>query len=142
MAEMILVRSTLPQRDDDGWPVALYEQDDAHPDGEAYVAGPDPVEVARTGLVNRRISEGALEIGEGASQSPARPRLPQGRSSASAGNPPADPLAFLTDEQRAALTAAGYGTPEAIRAANDEQLDAVPGIGEAAVQKLRDATKE
>jgi 3',5'-cyclic AMP phosphodiesterase CpdA len=54
---------------------------------------------------------------------------------------PPDPLAFLSDEQRAALTAAGYGTPEAIRGATDEQLDAVPGIGEATVQKLREATR-
>lgn len=65
MAEMVMVKSLLPERDDGGFPVALYEQDAAHPDGEAFVAGPDPVEVARTGLVNRRISEDALEIVEG-----------------------------------------------------------------------------
>lgn len=69
MAELIMVRSLLEARDDDGYPVALYEADPAHPANaagkhEAFVAGPDPVQVARTGLVNRRISDGALEIVE------------------------------------------------------------------------------
>jgi hypothetical protein len=55
---------------------------------------------------------------------------------------PSDPLAFLKPEQRAALAAAGYGTPEAIRAeADDRKLDDVPGIGPETVKRLREATK-
>lgn len=52
-----------------------------------------------------------------------------------------DPLAFLTADQRAALAAKGYGSPEAIRAASDEELDAVDGIGPATVTRLREATE-
>jgi hypothetical protein len=142
MAEIITVRSLLPERDDGGYPVALYEADDQHPENsagarEAFVAGPEPVEVARTGLVNRRISEGALEIVEDAG-----PKASRRAASAPAPAAPADPLGFLSAEQRAALASAGFDSPEAIRAATDEQLDAVDGIGEATVAKLREAVKE
>ena len=45
----------------------------------------------------------------------------------------------LTDEQLGALRAAGYGDVASIRAASDEQLLAVDGIGPATVKKLREA---
>lgn len=44
---------------------------------------------------------------------------------------------FLTDDQRSALAEAGYGDDEALRAASDEDLRAVRGIGAAAVRNLR-----
>lgn len=55
--------------------VVLFEKDDAHPGGEAFVAaseGPDgiglvnePVEVGRTALVDAKIHEGQLIVVEG-----------------------------------------------------------------------------
>lgn len=48
--------------------------------------------------------------------------------------------ADLTDAQREALAAAGFTTAADVRAASDEQLLAVEGIGPAAVKKLREAT--
>jgi hypothetical protein len=61
------------------------------------------------------------------------------------GGTPESPLAFvheLTDEQRAALIAAGFGTLEALRAATDEQLREVEGVGPAAVRKIRQTLLE
>lgn len=37
------------------------ERDDAHPNGEAFVAGPDPVEVGDTPTVQRAIRDGLIE---------------------------------------------------------------------------------
>jgi DNA integrity scanning protein DisA with diadenylate cyclase activity len=47
----------------------------------------------------------------------------------------------VTVAQRDALVAAGFVTAADIRAATDEQLDAVDGIGPETVKKLREATK-
>lgn len=56
----IHVVSTLPARDDGGSQVALFEIDAAHPGGQAYVAGPVPVEVSPTAEVSRAIHEGRM----------------------------------------------------------------------------------
>ena len=40
--------------------VALWEVHDDHPGGEVFVAGPEPVEVAQTSLVNEKLSRGIL----------------------------------------------------------------------------------
>ena len=48
-----------------------------------------------------------------------------------------DPAGLLTPAQHAALEKAGYHTADDIRAASDEQLRGVEGIGTAAVEKLR-----
>jgi hypothetical protein len=44
----------------------------------------------------------------------------------------------LPVEQADGLRRAGYDSPEAIRAASDEQLDAVPGVGPATIRTLRE----
>lgn len=61
MARYITVKSTIPTRPDGGNVVALYETHADHPDGEAFVAGPEPVKVSRTPAVHRLISDGTLE---------------------------------------------------------------------------------
>lgn len=142
MADLITVRSLLPARDDDGFPVALYEADDQHPANaagkhEAFVAGPDPVEVARTGLVNRRISEGALEIVE-RPKAPTPARLLQASSSQSG---PRDLFAGLSAAQRTALTEAGYTDADSVRSATGEELEAVDGVGPVAIATLRANTE-
>lgn len=60
--EMIWIASTLPTQDDGGDKVVLFEQDRAHPDGEAFVAGPKPVQVARTAGVERVLREGTAVV--------------------------------------------------------------------------------
>lgn len=67
-AEIITVKSTLKPEPDGGNPVALYEKhpdhpkaNEADPEGEAYVAGPNPVKVAKTPAVLKKLSEGVLE---------------------------------------------------------------------------------
>lgn len=142
--KLIWVRSTIPTRRDGGNTVALYEADDAHPDGEAFVAGPEPVQVARTTQVHRLISDGTLEeVDAPKAEEPDTPaRSATTQQTVTSTLPPADPLAFLSDEQRTALATAGFDSPEKIRSATDEQLDAVPGIGTATIERLREATKE
>lgn len=63
----IWVRSALPpavnretQKEDGSHPVALWERDDAHPEGEVFIAGPAPVECARTGAVMAAMREGKI----------------------------------------------------------------------------------
>lgn len=51
-----------------------------------------------------------------------------------------DPFAAVSEEQAESLKEAGFDTAEKIRAASDDELDSVDGIGPAAVAKLRDAT--
>lgn len=52
----------------------------------------------------------------------------------------ADPFSVVTEDQAAALKAAGFDTADKIRAASDDELQAVSGVGPAAVSKLREAT--
>jgi hypothetical protein len=54
--EHIMVRGTDTPAPDGGVRVGLWEQHPEHPDGEVLVAGPTPVEVARTPLVDQAIS--------------------------------------------------------------------------------------
>ncbi len=52
-----------------------------------------------------------------------------------------DPLAVLEpldENQVEALRDAGFDTPEALRNASDEELDAVPDIGPATIRKIRE----
>ena len=57
MTELINVRSA---RSDER--VALWEKDDEHPGGEAYVAGSAAVQVATTSAVIRKIADGEIEV--------------------------------------------------------------------------------
>jgi hypothetical protein len=57
----IWVRSILPVAADGGTPVAFYEQDPAHPGGEAWVTGPDPVEVGNIASVLAAIGDKRIE---------------------------------------------------------------------------------
>lgn len=59
--QLINVRSTLKPKPDGGNPVALREVNPKHPGGEAFVAGPKPVEVALTAEVQAKLREGVLE---------------------------------------------------------------------------------
>lgn len=73
----IFVASALPDRPDGGHQVALWEADEAHPTGEVWIAGPAPVEVARTPGVTTAIAEGRMvEV------SPAEARKLQARDQA------------------------------------------------------------
>lgn len=58
--KFITVKSTLPAKPDGGHPVALYERNASHPDGEAFVAGDKPVKVAVTPEVSRLMRDGVL----------------------------------------------------------------------------------
>lgn len=139
MANLIIVRSTIPTRADGGNVVVLYETHEDHPDGEAYVAGPTPVRVARTGLVHRLISDGALEEVEAEPEPVVASRTVQTPPPATQD---ADVIPGVTVAQRDALVAAGFETTDDIRAATDDDLLAVDGIGHATVERLREATKE
>lgn len=59
--EKITVKSTLKAKPDGGDPVALWEKDPAHPNGEAFVAGSAPVEVGKTAEVARLLANKTLE---------------------------------------------------------------------------------
>lgn len=61
MAETIRVRSLLPVAADGGDPVALFEKNARHPNGEAFVAGKAIVEVAETPTVAVALAEQRIE---------------------------------------------------------------------------------
>jgi hypothetical protein len=130
--------------------VAIWERDARHPDGEIYLAdGDEPIEAYRTGAVQARIADGRLVETEARPKArpadtapaptPSQASVPPGATQTGAGD--ADPLAFLTDDQRGALAEKGFVTLDDIREASDDELDAVPGIGEATVTRLREAAK-
>ena len=59
--DVVKVRSTLTPKKDGGDVVVLWEQDDAHPGGQAFIAGPAPVEVALTPAVSKLLRDGVIE---------------------------------------------------------------------------------
>ncbi len=61
--DLVWVKSTLPTAKDGGDKVVLAENDTRHPNGEwAYIAGPTPVQVARTPDVERVLREGTAAL--------------------------------------------------------------------------------
>lgn len=53
--------------------VAIWERDDAHPDGEIYLVGGDaPIEVEETALVRERMAKDLIVRVEGGQRQPAR----------------------------------------------------------------------
>lgn len=66
MSDHITVKSTLPEKPDGGNEVVLWEIHEDHPEGEAFVAGPNPVKVGRTPLVLKALGDKRLvEVGTG-----------------------------------------------------------------------------
>ena len=127
--------------------VAIWDRDEAHPDGEVFLAKPQPddteqepeIEVAETAGVLQALGDGRLARAERrrAPVPPATPSPPPSQTQTAPAGTPA-----VTDQQRAALATAGFETAEQIRAATDEQLLDVDGIGPATVTRLREATRE
>lgn len=83
----------------------------------------------------KRLQEQLAQFGPNQQQAGA-PVAPQ-----NAGNDALAQMA-LTGEQGAALDKAGLASVEALRAASDDQILAVEGIGAATLKKIREATKE
>ena len=59
-AEHITVKSALPTAPDGGHKIALFERDPSHPNGEAFISGPEPVEVGKTPGVVAALRSGAI----------------------------------------------------------------------------------
>jgi hypothetical protein len=78
---LIYVKSNLPPTADGGDPVAFWERNPEHPDGEVFVAGSEPVQVAETGEVNGAIKDGRVVKVEGA----------KSKTKTAADGPPATP---------------------------------------------------
>jgi len=104
-----------------------------------------PVEVDEATAKSWR-ERGLLHTGRGPTEQEAvRLRLAgvaaRDRDEDDEGREPERQLVFLpvTPAQYDALTAAGYGSPEAVSAASDEELLAIEGIGEGALKRLRAA---
>src|SRR5690349_3452734 len=104
--------------------------------GETYGPGND-VEIADAeALAAIRSKQAKLQAAESGAQppTPTEPAAPPTGGNA----PPADPLADAVGATEAqALRDMGFGDRAAIAAASDDDLMAVPGIGEAKLKKLR-----
>ena len=109
--------------------VALWERSPDHPHGEVYVAGDRVVEVAVTQEGARRLANKTLvEVSGKEAKAATVPDAPQDAQTWPEG---------VTDEQQAALGAAGYNTLAAAQAASDDDLLTVAGIGAATVKRIR-----
>lgn len=64
--DKITVRSALGKKADDGYPLAIYERHEDHPNGELYIADNKVHSVAPTAAVMRALREGRLVETEGA----------------------------------------------------------------------------
>lgn len=60
--DTITVKGTAEANKDGSFPVAVWERDEAHPDGEAFVAGPTEVEVGKTYAVTSALQKGEIEV--------------------------------------------------------------------------------
>lgn len=70
----VTVKSGLPKRDDGGFPLALFERNEAHKGGEIYIADDETHEVALTAEVKAALNDGRLvEAEEGESEKPDTP---------------------------------------------------------------------
>jgi hypothetical protein len=88
-------------------------------------------------------TEAALATAAGEAPSPAGTTDQGEDKGASPPGTPEEPLAEdLTEAQLEALTAAGYRSRADLDAASDEALLAVPGIGPAALRRLREGRAE
>lgn len=146
-----------PGRDDGR--IALYEVHSDHPGGEAWVAEPgETVLVAMTPMVERKLQSGELvEVSAPAlAEKPAVKRLSKAEVAAQIAEAQATQAApvtqqtppvqirgldglGLTPEQQKVLVDAGYDDREALAAASDATLLALPTIGKATVKNLRKA---
>jgi hypothetical protein len=61
-ARIVKVKSQLGQEADGGHPIALWDKNKAHPNGEVFVAGPAIVEVAMTLAVFKAIKDGKIVV--------------------------------------------------------------------------------
>lgn len=59
--ERIKVKSALPKKEDDGYPVALFERNPVHEGGELYIADNRTHEVVATSEVLGAVKDGRLE---------------------------------------------------------------------------------
>jgi hypothetical protein len=130
--ERIFVKSTLPVRKDGGSPVAFTETNTAHPNGEAFVAGKKPVEVASTAAVLAALREGRIEKTAAPAKSPAPASKESQQSSATSGVDLPESLPHHDD-----LVAAGIKTRSQVARMTDAALIALPAIGKAGVAEIR-----
>lgn len=106
--------------------------------GKRY--GPGEVELADLpdGARDALGKKGAFGEGPVADAAPAAPSATATPQANGGNEPPADPLVEAVGAEAAqALRDLGIGDLAAIRAASDDDLLAVPGIGEAKLKKLR-----
>lgn len=110
--------------------VALWEVHPEHPDGEIFIAGDAEVQSARTRRVDAALKAGILvEV--------SAPVTGEGDDVVEI---TASLLETFEDERIiGALIAAGYDTVEKVRAASDEELRSVDGIGPKSLAAIRKA---
>lgn len=125
--------------------VAFFERDKAHPGGQGFVRGDGKaVEVADTPELARAIRQQRVVVVQAA---PATAQTPSTKTQGGKGKPageqtpPPGPLdgLGLTAEQQKTLTEAGLGDRAKLAAATDDDLIAIPTIGQATVENLRRA---
>jgi len=147
----ITVKSKLPADASGGFPVALWERDAAHPDGEVFIAGTEVVKAAPTAGVTAAIHAGKIEVVEG-SADPDK-LLADGASQIGDGAPPREPGAPagrettgtpLADDfpHRELLAQNGVTTVEQLRGLSDEEASNLEGIGEARREEIAKALRK
>lgn len=106
-----------------------YEDPRVDADGNAIEPANPPIEVGDTPGVRLAISQQLLAIADApmARQQAARPSV----------QTVASPTSVLGADVADRLAAAGYDTEDSIREASDDELRAIPGIGDATVKRIR-----
>jgi len=126
---MITVKSNLSANQ-----VALWERDPAHPGGEVFIAGPGEHEVGETAAVKARLKDGWLvKVGEIEPKAPAPPDVDDAPFEA------ALLRGKVGDEIADLLIGAGYTSVDLVRAAVDDDLLAIDGIGAKRLAAIREA---
>lgn len=106
-----------------------YEDPRFDADGNPVIPANPAIEVGDTPGVRQRIAEKDLIEVSGPSRLTAQPRI----------QTVASPTEALGSDVADRLAAAGYDNEESIRDASDEELRAIPGIGDATFRRIRAA---
>lgn len=145
---LIKVRSKIPTKKDGTNEVVVWDRDDAHPDGEAFIAGPTVVEVAPTAAITSAIHAGKIEVVEGEADPDAL--LASGASTTGTGAPPnSNPDAEATGTEfpedfphRDALLANNVTTVEQLKGMTADEVNNLSGIGESKKADIAKALKK
>jgi hypothetical protein len=145
---LITVKSVLPKKKDGSSEVAIWDKDDAHPGGEAFVAGDEAVLVAPTAAISGAITAGRIIVTRG-EHDPDK-LLEDGASNIGDGTPPTTTSESpaggtpLPDDfpNKDILASNNVTTVEQLKGLSEDEFNKLEGIGDARKEEIAKALRK